>query len=78
MELNLSKWLLFGSYHPPKQSDEYFFNHVKNGLDIYSKCNDKYMLAGDFNVEESEPCLSQFLFEMNTKILLRNLPVLRV
>ena len=42
VELNLrkNKWLLFGSYHPPSQSDEYFFNHVKNGLDIYSKFYD--------------------------------------
>ena len=37
VELNLrkNKWLLFGSYHLPSQSDEYFFSHVKNGLDIY-------------------------------------------
>ena len=69
VELNLrkNKWLLFGSYHPPSQSDEYFFNHVKNGLDIYRKFDDKYMLVGDFNAEELEPCLSQFLFEMNAK-----------
>ena len=42
VELNLrkNKWLLFGSYHPPSQSDEYFFNHVKNGLDICSKFYD--------------------------------------
>ena len=25
------------------------------------------MLIEDFNAEESEPCLSQFLFEMNAK-----------
>ena len=25
------------------------------------------MLVGDFNTEESEPCLLQFLFEMNAK-----------
>ena len=60
MELNLrkNKWLLFGSHHPPSQSDKYFFNPVKYGLDIYSKCYDKYMLIRDFKVEESEPCLS--------------------
>ena len=52
------KWLLFGSYQPPRQSDEYFFN---NGLDIYSKFYDKYMLVWDFEREESEPCLRQFL-----------------
>ena len=27
------------------------------------------MLIGDFNAEESEPCLSQFLFEMIAKII---------
>ena len=25
------------------------------------------MLVGDFNAEESEPCLSQFLYEYNAK-----------
>ena len=74
VELNLrkNKWLLFGSYHSPSQSDEYFFNHVKNGLDIYSKVYDKYMLVEDFNAQESEPCLSQFLFEMNESKSLSN------
>ena len=73
VELNLrkNKWLLFGSYYPSSQSDEYFFHHVKNGLDIYSKFYDKYMLVGDFNAEESEPCLSQFLFEMNAKNIVK-------
>ena len=39
VELNLRyfKWLIFGSYHPPSQSDEYFFNRVEIGLDIYRK-----------------------------------------
>ena len=29
------------------------------------------MLVGDFNVEESEPCLSQFFFEMNAKNIVK-------
>ena len=39
VELNLrkKKCLLFGSYHPPSQSDEHFFHQVKKVLDIYSK-----------------------------------------
>ena len=63
VESNLRKnnGLLFGSYHPPthppSQSDEYFFHHVNNSLDIYSKFDDKYMLVGDFNEEVSESCL---------------------
>ena len=66
--------MLFGSYHPPSQSDEYFFNHVKNAPDIYSKFYDKYMLVGDFNVEESKLCLSQFLFEINAKNIVKEPP----
>ena len=62
------KWLLFELYHSPRQSDEYFCNHA---LDIYSKFYDKYMLVGDFNAEESKPCLSQFLFEMNGKNIVK-------
>ena len=29
------------------------------------------MLVGDSNAEESEPCLSQFLFEMNAKNIVK-------
>ena len=41
VEINFrkSKWLLFGSYHPPNQSDEYYFNKVSNSLDIYIYLN---------------------------------------
>ena len=54
VELNLrkKKWLLFGSYHPPSQSDEYFFHQVKKGIDMYSKFYERFMLIGDFNAEE--------------------------
>ena len=50
--LRKKKWLLFGSYHPPSQSDEYFFHQVKKGLDMYSKFYERFMLIGDFNAEE--------------------------
>ena len=73
VELNLrkNKWLLFESYHPPTQSDEYLLNHVKYDIDNYSKCYDKYMLIVDFHAEESEPCLLQFLFEINAKNIVK-------
>ena len=29
------------------------------------------MLVGDFNAEESEPCLSQFLYQYNTKNIVK-------
>ena len=39
-------------------------------LDKYSK-HDKFMLVGDFNAEESEPCLSHFLYEYNPKNIVK-------
>ena len=71
-KLNLRKdqGLLFESYHP-LITDEYFFNRIKKGLGIYSKFYDKYMLAGDFNARKSEPRLSYFLFEMNSKGIIK-------
>ena len=38
---------------------------------VYSKFYDKYILVGDFNAEESEPCLSQFLFELSTRNIVK-------
>ena len=39
VELNFRKckWLLCGTYHPPSQSDEYFFNNLDKAFDTYSK-----------------------------------------
>ena len=69
IEINLikTKWLFCGCYHPPSQSDQYFFENIGKALDKYSKHYDKFMLVGDFNAEESEPCLSQFLYEYNAR-----------
>ena len=38
IELNFRKckWLLSGIYHPPSQSDQYFFDRLDNALDAYS------------------------------------------
>ena len=39
IELNINKikWLVCGCYHPPSQSDEYFFYHLGKVLDNFSK-----------------------------------------
>ena len=72
IEINLikTKWLFCGFYHPPSQSDQYFFENTGKALDKYSK-HDKFVLVGDFNAEE--PCLSQFIYEYNaTNIVQEN------
>ena len=35
VELNFRKckWLLYGTYYPPSQNDEYFFNNLDKALD---------------------------------------------
>ena len=55
IELNFrkTKWLLFGTYHPPTQSDSYYFNNLDEALDLYSRY-DKKLLIGDFNTEVSD------------------------
>ena len=66
-----TKWLFCGCHHPPSQSDQYFFENVGRALDIYLKHYDKFMLVGDFNAEESEPCLSQFVYEHSAKNIVK-------
>ena len=37
VEINLrkTKFLLLGGYHPPSQTDHYFFNNINRALDLY-------------------------------------------
>ena len=73
IKINLikTKWLFCGCYHPPSYSDQYFFENIGKALDKYSKHYDKFMLVGDFNAEESEPCPSQFLYEYSAKNIVK-------
>ena len=73
VEINLrkTKWLLFGTYHPPSQNDQYFFNHLGKALDIYSPKYEKFVLTGDFNSEEGESCLDTFLCDYDAKNIVK-------
>ena len=61
------KWLLCATYHPPRQKEDYFFNHLGKSIDVYHQPYNKFLLIDDFNVEDAEPCLSQFSFEHDAK-----------
>ena len=69
IELNLRKhkWILCATYHPPNQKDDYFFNHLRKTIDVYHQTCNKFYLIGNFNGEDTEPCLSQFLFKYDAK-----------
>ena len=41
---------------------KYFFNCIDKALDTYSNY-DNVLLAADFNAEDDEPCLSNFLYQ---------------
>ena len=56
-----SKWLPFGTYHPPSQDDKLYFNSIGQGLDVYMKSYDKFLLIGDFNAEEGEADMENFM-----------------
>ena len=73
IKINLikTKWLFCGYYHPPSQSDQYLFENIRKALDKYSK-HDKFMLVCDFNAEESEPYLTQFLCEYNPRNIVKD------
>ena len=44
-----TKWILFGTYHPPNQNDEYYSRNLGNVVDTYIIYYDKFILTGDFN-----------------------------
>ena len=72
IELNFRKikWLPFGTYHPPTQSDSYYFNNLDKALDLYSQY-DKKLLVGDFNTEVSD-VLSLFLYQHDLENLVKD------
>ena len=69
IEVNLksTKWGLFGSYHPPSQNDAYYFEKVSRAIDVYSNSFDKFVLLGDFNAQEVESDLDDFLHTHDLK-----------
>ena len=68
IEINLrkTKLLLVGTYHSKHAvhgtSDTEFFEQIGLALNIYSGY-DKFLIAGDFNVQVGEPSIDEFLDE---------------
>ena len=76
VEINLrkTKLLLFGGYrseHPEYGlSKNDFLEQLQFGLDKYSGY-EKVLLLGDFNIDDKEEILEEFLFEQNLKNLVK-------
>ena len=65
IELNLknNKWLLFGTYHPPSQNSNYYFSEIGRALDLYKSNYERFILVGDFNKEDTENDIHDFMLE---------------
>ena len=72
IEINLRKnrLLLVGTYHSTNKeygcSDEIFFQQIGNILDMYPMY-DRFLIAGDLNVQEGDECLDDFMEEYCAK-----------
>ena len=68
------KFLLVGTYHSTHPdygtSDDDFLVQMGLTSDVYSSY-EKFLLAGDFNVEEHQPCMQDFLNDFNAKNLVK-------
>ena len=62
-----TKWLILGTYRPPNQPIDYFFENVDNVFDIYSRENDKFLLWGDCNSELTKPRLEKCLLKYDRR-----------
>ena len=51
-----------GTYHPPSQSNQYYFNNLNRSLDTYINY-EKILLVGDFNAHTTDQYLSSFLYQ---------------
>ena len=72
IEINLRKvkWLLFGTYHLHQQQD-HFLKQVNFALDTCREIYDNFILVGDFNLNESDPAMSVFLYKNDSKNLVQ-------
>ena len=76
VEINLRKnrLLLIGTYHSTHKthgsSDENFFYNIGLTLDVYSNF-DKFLLAGDFNMQENDDILDEFMEDFLAKNLVK-------
>ena len=56
---------------PPYAKPEYFLEHVNYALDTYRQIYDKFILVGDFNLNETDPVLKEFLYKNDAKNLVK-------
>ena len=71
INLRKTKWLLYGTYHPPSQNKSLYIDSVSSALDTYLSQYDKLFLVGDFNCETFDPTLKGFLDQYSLKNIVK-------
>ena len=56
--------MLFGTYHPPSQNDQYYFEELDKALNCYSSY-DRIIVTREFNFGDHETCMETFLYQRN-------------
>ena len=72
-EINLTKkkWAIFSVYRPPTQPQQFLFENLGKALDHYSSKYENFMFLGDFNAEETDEYLQNFLNTYSMKKLVK-------
>lgn len=70
-ELNLrsQKWLIIGTYKPPKQPSKDFLTHLESTLQFFNYEN--VIILGDFNIEAGDECLENLEIKFNLEMLVK-------
>ena len=77
IELNFRKYklLVLGTYRPPNFDKELFFNSISNSLDLYLTHYERFVLLGDFNVNNScsntDPIFNEFIDQYESKNIVK-------
>ena len=78
VEINLRKnrLLLVGTYHSTHKkygtTDQTFFSEIGLALDVYTNRFDKFLLAGDFNIDADDDTLEEFMGDYLAKNLVKD------
>ena len=72
-EINLrgKKWAVFSIYRPPSQSEAQFFENLGIAIDRYGEKFENCLLLGDFNKEETDEEVHNFMIGYALKNLMK-------
>ena len=72
------KWLIVGCYHSSSQNDDYYFCNLTKVLDSLNYNYEQILFIEDFNSEDHETEISNFLNNHETKNIVKEKHVLKV